>query len=126
MERIDFAVDHGFAAVGWKVTAKIHSEIDSLCLKRLVSRVSCYCCQRQAFAKTGFGQTKGYRNWCAVLAGIQLQMLAIGGGIEISTGPHAGRLVVQGYAVKCFHNAAGTCNRSAVADHHPMNGFAGI
>ena len=53
-------------------------------------------------------------------------MLAIGGGIEISTGPHAGRLVVQGYAVKCFHNAAGTCNRSAVADHHPMNGFAGI
>ena len=60
------------------------------------------------------------------LAGIQLQMLAIGGGIEISTGPHAGRLVVQGYAVKCFHNAAGTCNRSAVADHHPMNGFAGI
>lgn len=57
--------------------------------------------------------------------GIQLQLLAIGGGIEISRGPHAGRLIVQGYAVKCFQDPSGNCNKSAVAAHMPMNGFAG-
>jgi hypothetical protein len=46
--------------------------------------------------------------------GLRFQGLGIGGGIEILSGPNAGRLVVQGEAEKCFADPTGKCNLTAL------------